>query len=211
MHTPTRKLSNKQLKNKNKPWITKGIRKSILKRDTYLKKFINCKVLTIKNEIHTKYKFYRNTIVNLIKISKNNYYKKFFNDNIKNSRQLWKGINDIIHNQKNKNINSISLKLNDDIVNDQSAVASAFNDFFSSIAQNLQDKIPNFGNFENYVNGNPSPDSFFFKPVTQTEMLKTMNSLNHSKSTGDYSIPKQLFDYIPNELASILRYSNKFN
>ena len=35
-------------------------------------------------------------------------------------------------------------------------------------------------------------------------MLKTIKSLHHSKSIGDYSIPKQLFKYIPNELAKIL-------
>ena len=35
-------------------------------------------------------------------------------------------------------------------------------------------------------------------------MLKTIKSLNHSKGTGDFSIPKQIFHCIPNELATIL-------
>ena len=81
------------------------------------------------------------------------------------------------------------MNINNNIINDQSKVASAFNDFFSSIAQNLQDKIPSFGDFEIFVSGNPSPHSFFFKAVTPNEILKTMKSLNHSKSTGDYRIP----------------------
>ena len=74
-YTLTRKLSNQQIKSINKPWVTKGIKKSILKRDNLLKKFINNKNLVTKNEIHTKYKYYRNTIVKLLKVSKNNYLK----------------------------------------------------------------------------------------------------------------------------------------
>ena len=114
------------------------------------------------------------------------------------------GINDILHNTNHNKKTKISLNINDNIINDETVIASAFNDYFSSIAQNLQDKIPNFGNFEDYVTGNPSPNSLFFKAVTQNEMLKTRKTLNHSKSSGDCSIPKQIFECIPNELASIL-------
>ena len=54
------------------------------------------------------------------------------------------------------------------------------------------------------MTGNPSPDSFFFKAVTPSEMLKTINSINHSKSTGDFSIPRQIFDCVNNGLSVIL-------
>ena len=87
------------------------------------------------------------------------------------------------------------------LIKDESRVAGAFNDYFSSIAQNLQDKIPEFGDFEEIVRGISSSDYFFF---TQSEMLKTLSSLNLSKSTGDFSIPKQIFSLIPNDLANIL-------
>ena len=65
--------------------------------------------------------------------------------------------------------------------------------YFCSIAQELQDKTPDFGNYEEFVKGFPSPDSFFFKAVTESEMLKIINSLSFNKSTGDFSIPKQIF------------------
>ena len=48
--TPTRKLSKKQIKSTGKPWITKGIRKSIIKRDILLNKFIKCKNPNLKSE-----------------------------------------------------------------------------------------------------------------------------------------------------------------
>ena len=81
-HVPTRNLSKKQLKN-NKPWITKEIRKSIVLRDKVLKKFINSKNIDVKNQLRVKYKHLRNAILNDIKISKFNYYKNFFNDNLR--------------------------------------------------------------------------------------------------------------------------------
>ena len=91
------------------------------------------------------------------------------------------------------------------MIKNEAEIASAFNDFFGSIAQNLQDKIPNFGNFQDYVTGLNSPESFFFKAVTESEMLKTFSTLNFSKSTGDFSIPKQIFEIIPDNLAHILK------
>ena len=66
-HTPTRKLTKKQIQHKNKLWITKGLRKSILKRDNLLKKYINCKMPVNKDLLHNKYKYYRNNIFKLIK------------------------------------------------------------------------------------------------------------------------------------------------
>ena len=161
-YTPSRNLSKKQLLKSDKPWITKGLRKSIIIRDKILKKFINAKNLNIKNELHIKYKRYRNSIIHLLKISKRSYYENFFNINIKNTKRIWKGINDLIFKSKTKDTN-ISLKINNTLIKDESKVAEAFNEYFSSIAQNLQDKIPKYGNFEEFVRGIPSSDSFFLQ------------------------------------------------
>ena len=54
--------------------------------------------------------------------------------------------------------------------------------------------MPSFGNFEDYITKLDSPESFYSPaPVTLSETLKTINSLNHTTSTGDFSIPKQIF------------------
>ena len=129
-----------------------------------------CKKLALKDFLHVKYKNYRNAIVKLIKLSKNNYYKHYFNNNINNSKKMWKGINDIIFNNKYK-VNKFSLKINDNLTKDSSVIANTFNNFFSSIAQNLQTKIPNFGDFKTFVKKNKSLNSFFFRAATPNEML----------------------------------------
>ena len=65
----------------SKPWITKGIRKSIK---------IKNKLFHSTNK--NKYKLYRNKITTLTRISKNLYYNQYFNNNIKNMKLTWEGI-----------------------------------------------------------------------------------------------------------------------
>ena len=65
---PIRKLSKKEIKNNNKPWLTQGILNSIKIKNKWLKKFIKS-----KNNLHNKtYKTYRDKSNSLIRISKRN-------------------------------------------------------------------------------------------------------------------------------------------
>ena len=91
-HAPLRSISNRKQKFLAKPWLTAGLRKSI----------------RVKNNLfytsdRDKYKFYRNKIIYLTRLSKANYYQSFFDLNICNMRQTWKGINELIGNCKKKN------------------------------------------------------------------------------------------------------------
>ena len=74
----------------SKPWITQGIRASI----------------KIKNKLfvsgdQTKYKFYRNKINHLIRISKRRYYHDYFDINLTNMKQTWEALNNLL-NRKTK-------------------------------------------------------------------------------------------------------------
>lgn len=75
-HAPMKTISNRKAKQFSKPWITKGLRKSI----------------RVKNKLYAlddrvKYKMYRNRICTLTRISKQQYYTKFFNDNLTNMKK----------------------------------------------------------------------------------------------------------------------------
>ena len=75
-HAPLRSISNPKQKFLAKPWLTAGLRKSI----------------RVKNNLfytsdRDKYKFYRNKIIYLTRLSKANYYQSFFDLNICNMRQ----------------------------------------------------------------------------------------------------------------------------
>ena len=98
---PTRKLTKKQTKHASKPWITTAIRKSLQVRDKILKKFIRLKDKSSRDLLYSKYKQYRNLIVKLIRMSKNNHFKNYFKNNLNNSKKTWEGINDVL-NKSNK-------------------------------------------------------------------------------------------------------------
>ena len=71
-----------------------------------------------KIELHKKYKNHRNVLLTLIKQSKQNYFKKYFEDNWSNMKNTWKGIKNMITlNNLSSNV-SIFLLVNDiNIVN----------------------------------------------------------------------------------------------
>ena len=90
-HAPMKTISKRKAKLLSKPWITKGLRISV----------------RIKNKLYAsgdmiKYEVYRNKLCSLIRLSKQKYYTKFFNDNLNNMEKTWQGINDILtRNSKN--------------------------------------------------------------------------------------------------------------
>jgi len=69
-------ISNRKAKQLSKPWITKGIRIVIkVKKRLYASGYT------------TNYKIYRNKIYTLTRLSKQQYYSKFFNDNLTNMKK----------------------------------------------------------------------------------------------------------------------------
>ena len=78
---PYRKLTKREIKLKNMPWITQGIRVSMEIRDKLFKD-IKLKTCNIEKEnISRLHKCYRNMIVELLRLSKKNYYSAFFQEN----------------------------------------------------------------------------------------------------------------------------------
>ena len=91
-HTPKKKLNKKQIKKLSKPWINNYILKLISHRERLFKKKKNN-----PSNLATKraYNLFRNRITREIKKNKKEFYKKYFQDNINNMKNLWKGIKDI--------------------------------------------------------------------------------------------------------------------
>ena len=74
-HMPLKKITQKEYKRKFKPWITKGILKSCVQRNKIHQLYTKTNDPIQKANIFNQYKFVRNEIVNLIRISKANHYK----------------------------------------------------------------------------------------------------------------------------------------
>ena len=65
----------------------------------------------MKNKLYAlgdevRYKYYRNKISSLIRISKKNYYSDYFETNLSNIKKTWTGINELLFRRK-KNLKTI--------------------------------------------------------------------------------------------------------
>ena len=89
-------LENQQGKKKSKPWITKGIKTSTSIRDKLYKEMIKEKSILKKVLKHESFKKYQNQIINLLRVSKQIHYNKYFEENKNNCRAIWTGINEVI-------------------------------------------------------------------------------------------------------------------
>ena len=204
-HAPMKTISNRKAKQFSKPWITKGLRKSI----------------KVKNKLYVlgdraKYKMYRNKICTLTRISKQQYYTKFFNDNLTNMKKTWEGINSIFA-RKSNNSKPISYIQdpddNNSISSNPNRIANILNKHFASLGPKLANKLPSVQhNYFDFLNRSNSPDTLFaFNLVTPSEVKLEIACIPNNKSHGLYSCPTQILKYssnvISNTLAEILNLS----
>ena len=99
-HAPLKPVSRKMYKQRLKPWITKGILKSILIKKKLYKKVLKTKISTW----YQKYKYYRDLINHLIRKSKKSYYISYFETFRRNSKKLWCGVKEIINTHAKKDM-----------------------------------------------------------------------------------------------------------
>ena len=105
----------------------------------------------------------------MIREKKSNYYHEFFNNNLKNSKEIWLGINDLISSKlKNKNSN-IALDVNGNLTSDKKLIAESFNKYFTEIAEKVKRNEPATKNSYREYLDNTCRSSFFFTPTTQTK------------------------------------------
>ena len=126
-YLPKRKMTKKEIKQKEKPWISIEIQKLIQQRENLHKQFIKAENGTVKTLLHNRYKTLRNRIVNLCRQSKKVYYQKYFETNSVNLRNTWRGIKSIINMKEKDKSNPSSLMINDELNTEPSKIANEFN------------------------------------------------------------------------------------
>ena len=177
---------------KQKPWLTSGILKSMKTRDNIYKKFLLAKDPLRKQNLLRDFKIKRNLITSLIRSSKSQYYKTFFNEHCNNAKKTWEGIRDIIKvSTKNR---SLPTKLRDgnDHITDRKDMAQKFNEFYVNIGNMIDGKIPQAkSKFSDFLK-NSVPNSIFLSPVDDMEISDMFSKIDGSKSCGPNSIPSNL-------------------
>ena len=138
-HAPLKKLTNKEFKLKQKPWITSKILKMIAIKN----KLFNRKKRQPNNDnIKRLYNIFRNRVNRELIKSKKEYYSQYFDENKTNSKKIWEGIRSIININKSKFKCISRLNVNDKEINNPKEIVETINDFFVNVGPNTEKSIP---------------------------------------------------------------------
>jgi hypothetical protein len=159
--------------------------KSKIKRKLF-HKFI--KTPTLENEIN--YKLTRNSLNAGLKRAKNTYLKFIVNSD-KSNKKLWGLVNNLTKSGTYKH--SITLTSNGISTTNHIEIAESFNNFFSSIGNNLAEKLPITNTtFESFMPEQIN-NSIFLSSTNLGEITEILRSLPNKNSAGlDNISPKLL-------------------
>lgn len=165
---------------KNKPWLTTGLAKSIKIKNSLYKKFIKSPTTTN----HKKFKQYRNKLTSLIRTCKKQYYSSLLEKSKSNIKETWKILNEILKTQEKKKTYPKSFKIKDEQVSDQNQISNEFAEYFSNLGRNLSKNIPDTNiDINEYLLGD-FQNSCFFNPTTPEEISKIIMTLKNKASCG---------------------------
>ena len=178
-----------------------NLQKSISFKNSLFAKFIKSNDINQKNEMHIKYKQYRNLISTLLKRSKRLYFTKFFNDNLNNLKNTWKGIKNLISLKTVSHSSPSSIYYNNKTVTSPFEIANAFNNYFSNIALDIQSSIKYSAKEFHEFLPPLSIKSFFLSPTDKNEIISIISALDSQKALGPNSISIRILKLMKNDIS----------
>ena len=131
-------------------------------------------------------------IVTLLRWSKENYYKNYFDKNKNNIKKTWDGIRIILAVSKKNTINIDQLNYKNRQLSSNSDKANALNDFFTNIGPSIEKKVPKAKNDFKFYLKNPNPNKMELVLCDETEVNDIIKGLESSKACGPHSVPTSL-------------------
>ena len=169
------KMKNMSRRRYNKPWINHNILNCIRRRQNLL-------LLMRQNKVSiVAYRRYRNYVTNLIRRSKTDYYHNKFTYFRSSTRGTWSLLNSVIRPSTTNSNDFVGLRVNDRIISDDADIADEFNTYFSNIGKSINESFQTNTSSHKVYLGNSCVNSFFLRPVCNSEIFKLLKSL---KNTG---------------------------
>ena len=209
-HAPMR---TKYLRGNNQPYLTKDLRKAIMKRS----QFKNIAIKSKDPEDMARYRKQRNLVVNMNRQAK----KSYFTDTFKSPKCFWKAVKPFF-GKSNICEERILLVENGEVVSDEGVISSIFNSYFNGITNHLDipevprlivgDLDPVSTAIDKYASHpsvlaikakSNSDIKFELKAVTVDTMVKEILALNPGKA-GSGSISVKALRLAAFECSSVL-------
>ena len=187
----------------NKPWINKHVLSLVRYKHFLFKQFKN-KIIPLDI-----YKNFKINVAKYIDDARKNYLIRKFDSCGNDLKKTWNGINDLFRNSsKKKNLNTISLEKDGSLVNSSLEVSNEFNNYFSSVAIDLDRNIPIATISPMHFLSNPIRNSIFINPTFPNEVENLINNAP-LKSCPLNEIPTFIFKQIKAPLSAVI--STLFN
>ena len=183
-----------RLKNHTEPWMCSEILDAIKLRDNLLYRFKKEQ----QPELYSEYCRLRNKIQRDVKKAKSSFFRDKIEEVKFNPKKLWEQLKTLGYSNKSKDQSRVILNIDGELCFDPSRVANYINQFYTTIASTLVNKLPSsLGKFSvnstifssHYEKLGVTSDAFKLCPVSSDFILKELRSLNPNKSTGLDGVP----------------------
>ena len=129
--------------------------------------------------------------------------RQYFESNMKNLENTWKGIKSIISLKTSTSSSPNLLNLRNELTNDSLKIANVFSNYFSSIGEKIQSKT-RFSNktYTDYLHGDNLNSSFII-PTDNEEVISIISSLSDNKSSCP-NIPTRILKLLNEDISTHL-------
>ena len=185
------------------PWLSTGLHKCIRKQQALYKETIKRPKM---EQALTKYKNYRNKLKQIIRKSKEDYYRGKCVEFKRNTSKLWKLIQRLTCKTKDRTSLIDYLKIDNIDYHEHQIMAEEFAKHFANVGKNYASQIPAAKyQTEHYLSKIPlNPKSIFMTPTCPSEIKTIIDSLPNKSSSGHDNISNILLKNLRESLISPL-------
>ena len=183
---PLQRISRKQFANKD--WFNQELKKYHRKKVKLYKKWKKTKSQTDEDN----YKAFSKDYKKKLKSVERKFYMDKFNMIKKDTKALWKSLNQIrgTDSSKTQNIEIKEIKTENTVISDSKLIANYMNEYYINIAKNLT--CYNSAEKCTTTKMEYLSNSYRYDEISIQEVIKTMRSMNNRKSSNDY-VPIKVF------------------
>ena len=148
-------------------------------------------------KIKRLYNLFRNRVSREFRKSKKSYYHEYFEENIRNRKNIWPGIREIGNIRNSKPHKISQLKVGGKFINNTKEISNKLNEYFVNVGPHSEDSIPKAQNASALKFMKERSNDVFLTAHVSHEKVLDINESLENKSAGPVSIPIKLLKLIP--------------